>query len=224
MSRCCFSSSSADTSSTWASYKEDYRRDHQRILSYNDPLAHKINGRVFKPDSSLLPTNDPLPFPIIEGFNLNAEPVKIPVDQTCDVKLIGLSLRGGFDYVKSWVDPFEAEFKDNKRVEIVEICLHDYGFLKYFRSSFIKNLKLEVPESNFQRTVLSFGNAYEVAVNLLLPNKYTGYVYLVDKYNRVRWRGCGLTLSTPKGGGEEGVVQEEIESLVRCTRELLQEK
>jgi hypothetical protein len=56
---------------------------------------------VFKPDLFLLPTNDPLPFPIIEGFNLNAEPVKIPNDQRCDVKLIGLSLRGGFDYVVS---------------------------------------------------------------------------------------------------------------------------
>ena len=98
------SSSSEESSSTWASYKEDYRRDHQRILSYNDPLAHKVNGRVFKPDSNLLPTNDPLPFPFIEGFNLNAEPVKTPVDQSCDVKLIGLSLRGGFDYVVSTRD------------------------------------------------------------------------------------------------------------------------
>ena len=93
------SPASSSSESTWASYKEDYRRDHQRILSYNDPLAHKINGRVFKPDTFLLPTNDPLPFPIIEGYNLNAESVKIPVDQTCDVKLVGLSLRGGFDYV-----------------------------------------------------------------------------------------------------------------------------
>jgi hypothetical protein len=46
------------------------------------------------------------------------------------------------------------------KVEIVEICLHDYGFLKYFRSSFIKNLKMEVPEKNYDRTILSFGNAY----------------------------------------------------------------
>jgi hypothetical protein len=94
---------SSTPSSTWASYKEDYRRDHQRILSYNDPLAHKINGRVFKPDSFLLPTHDPLPFPVIHGFNLRGEEVKVPVDQTSEVKLVGLSLRGGFDYVVSVV-------------------------------------------------------------------------------------------------------------------------
>jgi hypothetical protein len=67
-------------------------------------------------------------------------------------------------------------------------------------------------------------------VNLLLPNKYTGYVYLVDKYNRVRWRGCGLTLSTPVGGqtgteaGVGSIEQVEIDNLIRCTRELLKEK
>ena len=63
----------------------------------------------------------------------------------------------------------------------------------------------------------------EIAVNLLLPNKYTGYVYLVDKYNRVRWRGCGLTL-TSGGGGDGEVVQDEIQNLIRCTKELLREK
>lgn len=60
-------------------------------------------------------------------------------------------------------------------------------------------------------------------MNLLLPSKYTGYVYLVDKNNRVRWRGCGKTLSVPSGeDGEE--VQEEVQNLIRCTYELLKEK
>ena len=59
-------------------------------------------------------------------------------------------------------------------------------------------------------------------MNLLLPNKYTGYVYLVDKYNRVRWRGCGLTLTTTSDNGE--IIQEEIEDLVKCTNALLKEK
>jgi hypothetical protein len=26
---------------------------------------------------------------------------------------------------------------------------------------------------------------------LELPNKYTGYAFLLDKDNKVRWRGCG---------------------------------
>ena len=42
----------------------------------------------------------------------------------------------------------------------MEICLHDYGFLRFFRSKFIKNLKAEVPEKDYDRTILSFGNAF----------------------------------------------------------------
>lgn len=46
------------------------------------------------------------------------------------------------------------------QVEIVEVCLHDYGFFRFFRSSFIKNMKLEVPVKCYGRTILSFGNTY----------------------------------------------------------------
>lgn len=31
----------------------------------------------------------------------------------------------------------------------------------------------------------------DFAARLLLPNKFTGYVYLLDRSNRVRWHGCG---------------------------------
>ena len=30
------------------------------------------------------------------------------------------------------------------------------------------------------------------ADQLSVPNVYSGYAYLVDAQNRVRWRGCGL--------------------------------
>lgn len=180
-----------------------------------------MRGRVFTPDKELLSTADPLFFPTMTGYTLRGEEVKVPPRKE-GVVLVGLALKGGFDYVKSWLDPFEEIFKDNKRVEITEICLHEYAFLKYFRSSFIKNLKEEVPEKNYDRTILSFGNNFEIAVNLLLPSQYTGYVYLVDKYSRVRWRGCGETLSTLDEDGNS--VKEEVDNLVRCTRELLREK
>ena len=39
--------------------------------------------------------------------------------------------------------------------------------------------------------MLSFGNVAEFSAHLLLPNKFTGYVVVLDKDNKVRWRGCG---------------------------------
>lgn len=111
--RCRFLSSH---SSTWETLRERYRTDPQRILTYNDPLVHRLDGRVFKCDPHLLSTKDPLAFPTVTGWNLNDEEVSVPKCMGNDVKLIGLSMRGGFDYVKSWLDPFEEQFKSNPRV------------------------------------------------------------------------------------------------------------
>jgi ATPase complex subunit ATP10 len=52
----------------------------------------------------------------------------------------------------------------------------------------------------------------DFAAQLLLPNVYTGYAYLLDKDNRVRWRGSGQAL--------EG----EVEVMLLCAQELLQER
>jgi hypothetical protein len=113
-------------SSTWETLRERYRTDPQRILTYNDPLVHRLDGRVFKCDPQLLSTKDPLVFPTVSGWNLNDEEVSVPKCMGNDVKLIGLSMRGGFDYVKSWLDPFEEQFKSNPRVgfcvQIVMTC------------------------------------------------------------------------------------------------------
>ena len=51
----------------------------------------------------------------------------------------------------------------------------------------------------------NFANALE------LPNKYTGYAFLLDKDNKVRWRGCGQA------------EPHELETLYQCTEQLLAE-
>ena len=47
--------------------------------------------------------------------------------------------------------------------------------------------------------------------SLELPNKYTGYAYLLDKNNKVRWRGCGQA------------EPHELEILYKCTDQLVAE-
>ncbi len=48
-----------------------------------------------------------------------------------------------------------------------------------------------------------------ISVALLLPSKYSGYIYLVDQLNRVRWRACGK--SKP----------DEIKTMISCAEDLL---
>jgi len=47
---------------------------------------------------------------------------------------------------------------------------------------------------------------------LCLPNVYTGYAYLLDEKNRVRWHGCG-----------EGT-EEEVQGLLKCAQVLVNEQ
>ena len=52
----------------------------------------------------------------------------------------------------------------------------------------------------------------DFAAPLLLPNVYTGYAYLLDRDNKIRWRGSGQALES------------EVEVLLQCTEELLKER
>jgi hypothetical protein len=52
----------------------------------------------------------------------------------------------------------------------------------------------------------------EFAAALELPNKYTGYAYLLDRENRVRWRGSGQS--------QDG----EVDTLIQCVEQLRAEQ
>lgn len=70
--------------------------------------------------------------------------------------------------------------------KVIEVCFVEYGFLALTKSLFASNLRATVPASQHDLTALSFGGVGEFAAALQLPNKYTGYLYLVDRQNRVR--------------------------------------
>ncbi|KAJ0085198.1 hypothetical protein Patl1_07064 [Pistacia atlantica] len=61
-----------------------------------------------------------------------------------------------------------------------------------------------------RQIVFSFGDHYYIRKELKILNLLTGYIFLLDKFGRVRWQGFGF--STP----------EELSSLLSCTSLLLQ--
>ena len=94
----------------------------------------------------------------------------------------------------------------------LEICFVEHGFLSFARSIFTANIKEKVPSDNHALTMLSFGNVDDFSAHLLVPNKFTGYVVVLDKDNKVRWRGCGTA--------EEG----ELQVMFDCIDKLGKEK
>jgi hypothetical protein len=108
---------SKSSTSTWETLREMYQTDPHRILTFGDPLVHLSQGRVFKCDHAVLPTHDPLMFPKITAYNLkDPNELEVPSAILGQLKLIGVSLRGGLDYTQSWSVPFERHFQNDERV------------------------------------------------------------------------------------------------------------
>ena len=190
---------------------EHYKSDTQTLARWLDVSVVKKKGRAFDADTELIPAKGAKIFPLIKGYSLNSKDVRVPDSIVQDallltdaskkdnssgggVRLVAFSFKHyGFTLVRSWLTPFLEKFGHGPKAQIpaIEICFVEYGFLSLTKNIFATNLKTQILPSQHDLTALSFGGVMDFAAALQLPNKYTGYVYLIDNNNRVRWRGCG---------------------------------
>ncbi|KAJ0083544.1 hypothetical protein Patl1_30533 [Pistacia atlantica] len=133
--------------------------------------------------------------------------------------------------VNSWSTPFLEAFGNSKNIHLYQVPFIDRRMARitlpvsfidswYLCLSPIKRMFLKaVRKSNdggknvLQRQIVySFGDHYDLRKELKILNLLTGYIFLLDKFGRVRWQGFGS--STP----------EELSSLLSCTSLLLEEE
>jgi len=148
------------------------------------------------------------------AFSSESSPLPPSPSTSAIPKLVAFSFKHyGFTLVRTWVDPFLKRFGggSDALVPVMEVCFVEYGFLTLAKNVFASNLKAQIPASQLDLTAFSFGGVMDFAARLQLPNKYTGYVYLLDGDNKVRWKGCG----TAK--------EEEVQVMLRCAESLLEE-
>lgn len=213
---------------------EHYKSDTQTLARWLDVSIVKKKGRAFEADTALLPAKNATVFPLVKGYTLTLQNTQIPdtiLQQALgptptstpaispkkqNIRLIAFSFKHyGFTLVRTWLTPFMLKYGGGPlaSIPILEICFVEYGFLSLTKNVFASNLKTQIDPSQHSLTALSFGGVMDFAASLQLPNKYTGYVYLVDGKNRVRWRGCGAC------SGEK-----EMEGLYRVVEELKTER
>jgi len=168
--------------------------------------AHKNKYGEFAADVELLSREESMKFPHLEMTNLDSEPTVLPLlSPIGEPTLLCFSFRQyGSTLTKSW----SAPFLEKTGGRCVDMFFVEYGFLSFAQGMYIQSLRGQVPAERHADTVVKFGGIKDFAADLLLPNKYSGYAYLVDGEGYVRWRGSGAAR------------EDEIDALVRATRAL----
>ena len=209
-----------------------YNTDPQTLARWLDFQVVKYRGRAYNADSKLISLNKANTFPTLKGVTLTGRNFELPHDTTGSVKFVVFSFKDyGWHLCRTWLDPFldhfggsdycsKANSNDNitntnfigDKIGVYEICYVEHGFLSFAKSIFASNLKHICRPTQHERTVLVFGEALKFASQLMLPSKYIGYAVLLDRNNKIRWRGSGV--SKP----------EELETVFKLTEELLLEE
>lgn len=121
--------------------------------------------------------------------------------------LVTISFRQhGHDSVKEWIS---AVTKEHPELPTTSLCLAEEWYLRYFRRHIRQGLVTAVANSNVN-TFLHFGSSPEgFRQTLDLRNTFSGYVFLVDRLARIRWRASGKIVEV-----------EEIQSLLQSVQDL----
>ncbi|KAL8130105.1 hypothetical protein V2J09_019260 [Rumex salicifolius] len=183
----------------------------------------KHGGKIAAANKVMIPAAMAVKFPGFEVSYADGNSVKLPIvvdgSEAPKATLLCLSFRASSQaMVNSWSVPFYEGHKNSKNVQLYEVSFIDSWFLTLAP---VKRLLLRVmkksnaadPNSAFQRQVVySFGDHYYFRKDLNILNLLTGYMFLLDKFGRVRWQASGTA------------TEDELSSLLWCTSLLLQEK
>ncbi|XWS28651.1 hypothetical protein CRYUN_Cryun25bG0089300 [Craigia yunnanensis] len=185
-----------------------------KIAMANKILIPAMAARKFPAVDVTYSDGRKLKLPIIfNGNGVDAEKLAIP-----KASLVCLSFRANSQgMVDSWSKPFYETFNDSKNVQLYEVSFIDSWFLclspiKQLLLHFMRKSSDGDKDTLQRQIVYSFGDHYYFRKELKILNLLTGYIFLLDKFGRVRWQGFGLA------------TQDELSSLLSCTTLLLEEK
>lgn len=218
------STNTSNTTSNWETIEEIQRKQQfyrQDIITFRTWLSLqyiKEKGRCYPAYHNIIPkSNRVLYFPLINGITLNNENIQLPSYQNhIKVRIICFSIKDvGSKFLQSWKDAIIKKYDmnhTNVSINIIHIHIIEYKFLEWLmKNMLIKSLQQSICSKEWNNTIISFPNITEFAANLLLPNKYTGYIHIIDNQGFIRWKACGEAQ------------EHEIEYLYKCIDELLAE-
>ncbi|PON31290.1 ATPase assembly factor ATP [Trema orientale] len=192
----------------------------------------KHGGKIALANKIIIPPMAAVKFPSLEVNYSDGKTVKLPIDSKGNVdaadadkspipkaSLICISFRANSQsMINSWSLPFLDAFRGSKDVNLYEISFIDSWLLcrspiKWLLLRIMKKSRDDGINNALKRQIVySFGDHYYFRKELKILNLLTGYIFLLDKFGRIRWQGFGLA------------TEEELASLLSCTSLLLEDK
>uniref|UniRef100_A0A1D1Y2U5 Mitochondrial ATPase complex subunit ATP10 n=1 Tax=Anthurium amnicola TaxID=1678845 RepID=A0A1D1Y2U5_9ARAE len=185
---------------------------------------NKHGGKIAMANKTIIPSMAAMKFPDLEVNLSDGRSLRLPnhsleaenltsEEAKPSASLLCLSFRANSQVMtESWSAPFMNAFSASGKAQIYEVSFIDSRLLSLGP---IKRMMLRILKKSscpqWQR-VYSFGDHYEFRKKLKILNLLSGYIFLLDKYGKIRWQGFGLA------------TKEELSSLYACTSLLLDEK
>ncbi|CBJ26874.1 ATP synthase: assembly factor for F1 component [Ectocarpus siliculosus] len=198
--------------------------------------VNKTGGKIFEASRELIPEKDAEFFPAMEVSNLASDGSAAAASEVDflsrvlagRVTMVGLFHRQfGYSMLESWTGPFEETFARGQRgnklpsaggkttgaapPSALSLSLLESWPLRMMKPLLVSTMGRGLSPEKKAAFFYRFGPTEEVRKALGIVNRLTLYVLLVDQKGRVRWQGTGK--ATP----------DEVESLVRCARQLAAE-
>nr|AKM76485.1 AT1G08220-like protein [Geranium maderense] len=217
--------------------KEEIEKERARIademnrgyfVDINELKKH--GGKIAQANKLIVPAMVAAKFPSLEVSYSDGRTLKLPgisngnvpnADGMPNLKasLLCLSFRANSQaMVNSWTVPFLDTFNASKDVELYEVSFIDSTLLcwKPIKRILLRMIRSSNPDGKNDalhiQKVYSFGDHYYFRKELKILNLLSGYIFLLDKFGRIRWQGSG------------SASEEELASLLSCTSLLLEEK
>ncbi|KAG2616720.1 mitochondrial ATPase complex subunit ATP10-like [Panicum virgatum] len=190
----------------------EIRKNHGKIATASKVIIPEVDAVKFpdlaveSPDGGAL--HLPLVVPALQDDDVEAGDGVIP-----DASLVCLSFRASSQKMtESWSSPFLDAFGADKNIHVYEVSFIDSWLLSLgpVRRVFLKVMRKS--NNPHRHVVYAFGDHYDFRKKLQIINLLTGYIYLVDREGRIRWRGFG------------SATEEEVSSLTASASILLDEK
>ncbi|KAI3847810.1 hypothetical protein MKW92_038702 [Papaver armeniacum] len=190
----------------------------------------KHGGKIAVASDTIIPAIEAVKFPSLDATFSDGTCIKLPVasEENADgggkmimphASLICLSFRAHSQkMIDSWSVPFVDAFSASDNLRMYEVSIIESWFLslKPIRWLLLRSTRRpsgDGKNETLQRQqVYSFGDKYYFRKELKILNLLTGYIFLLDKFGRIRWQGFGLA------------TEKELNSLLTCTSHLLKEK